>query len=399
MHMTVKLYDTEPYSGVFKARVLSSQPLPPADGGKGLIPLQVELDRTLFFPEEGGQLPDTGTLNGYAVTDVQISGDVIRHTVLCTGPDDFAPGTEAEGVLDWETRFSKMQNHTGEHILSGLLYRQYGYRNIGFRLSDNTVSFDTSGDLTREQILQLERDANAVVFRNVPVTAEYPDPDVLAGTDYRSKMEIDGPVRLVTIQGVDVCACCAPHVARTGEIGLIKILRAQRFKGGTRLFILCGRRALEEMQRRQTLLEEISHMTNRPQEEADDAVRFLLSEIADLRAQVRDLEYKNAFLRIESVDAQEENVFLFAGEMDAIVHRNLVNRLCEEHPGYCGVFCGSDEAGYRFIIGRGSQTLDCRIPCGALREKCGAKGGGKPEMVQGSAAAKEEVIRAVLDHC
>ena len=368
---------------------------------------EVILDRTVFFPEGGGQSSDTGWICAIerpgrknemlAVTDVQIRDGVIRHIVCCS-PDreaPFRPGDPVSLKINWERRFGFMQNHTGEHILSGLMHKRYGFDNIGFHLSDNSVTLDVNGQLDEEEILLLEWQANEVIYSNLAVEVSYPGEEKLRRIKYRSKIEIEGQTRLVTIPDVDVCACCAPHVKRTGEIGLIKIVKVLRFNGGMRLFIACGRRAFSLMQKRQQWIEEVSHLTNRSQDEIGDGVKHLLDEIGDLKQKNRDLEYRAAFLRLETVPRDQENVFLFVGGMDAIVQRNLVNRMCEEHSGICGVFAGSDEESrYRYIIV--SRTKDAREVQKILREKLGAKGGGKSEMIQGSVTGTESAITEVL---
>ena len=368
---------------------------------------EVILDRTVFFPEGGGQSPDIGWICSIVdpgcrnempeVTDVQIEDGMIRHVVSCP-LDTEAPFRTGDAVslkINWERRFGFMQNHTGEHILSGLMHKRYGFDNIGFHLSDNSVTLDVNGQLDEEEILLLEREANEVIYRNLPVEVSYPVDEELEKIEYRSKIEIEGQTRLVTIPDVDICACCAPHVKRTGEIGLIKIVKVLKFNGGMRLFIACGRRAFSLMQKRQQWIEEVSHLTNRSQDEIGDGVKHLLGEIGDLKQKNRDLEYKAAFLRLETVPRERENVFLFTGEMDAIVQRNLVNRMCEEHSGICGVFAGSDAEGrYRYIIA--SRSRDSREVQKILRDKLGAKGGGKPEMIQGSVMGTESAITEVL---
>ena len=370
--------------------------------------VEVIVNRTVFFPEGGGQSADIGWIcnvgNGktrksvmMAVTDVQISDGLIRHTVICPegNPDPFRPGEQVLLQINWERRFGFMQNHTGEHILSGLMHNRYGFDNIGFHLSDNSVTLDVNGQLDEEEILLLEWEANEVIYNNLPVEVSYPDEEMLEKTSYRSKIEIEGQVRLVTIPDVDVCACCATHVRRTGEIGLIKIVKVLRYNGGMRLFIMCGRRAFSLMQKRQQRIEEVSHLTNRSQDEIGDGVRHLLDEIGDLKQKNRDLEYKAAFLRLEMIPKEQKNVFLFVGDMDNIVQRNLVNRLCEEHEGICGVFAGrKKKKKYRYIIG--SRTMDSRETQKALREKLGAKGGGKPEMIQGSVSGTQQRITEAL---
>ena len=394
---TKKLYETDAYLGGCEAVVIAVR--------RNGRTIEVIPDRTVFFPEGGGQSADTGVIcvgegdesRELWVRDVQITDGEIRHMIDIPESEDL-PMKAGDTVflqIDRERRFGFMQNHTGEHILSGLMHRRYGFDNIGFHLSDNSVTIDVNGQLDDAGILALEREANEVIYRNLPVQVDYPTDEELSGIEYRSKIEIEGQVRLVKIPGVDVCACCATHVARTGEIGLIKIVKTIRYNGGMRLFIACGARALDLMQKRQQWIEEVSHLTNRSQDEIGDGVKHLLDEIGALKQKNRDLEYKAAYLRLEMIPKEQKNVFLFVGDMDTIVQRNLVNRLCEEHDGVCGVFTGSDEdEQYRFIIA--SRTMDSREVLKPLREHLGAKGGGKPEMVQGSVSGSSDRIRGVL---
>ena len=400
---TEKLYETNAYltecgAGILEVKEETDGAAPGEDRK-----LSVILDRTVFFPEGGGQSADTGWITAgesgpWEVTDVQIRDGVIFHTVTCAGGKMPAikPGAEAKLRINWERRFGFMQNHTGEHILSGLMHNRYGFDNIGFHLSDHSVTLDVNGQLSDEEILLLEREANETVCRNLPVLISFPPQEELDKISYRSKIEIEGQTRLVTIPDIDICACCATHVRRTGEIGLIKIVKVLRYNGGMRLFIVCGLRALSLMQKRQQSIEEVSHLTNRSQDEIGDGVRHLLEEIGRLRQKNRDLEYRAAFLRLETIPGDQKDVWLFAGEMDAIVQRNLVNRLVEEHEGVCGVFTGDDDAQkYRYIIG--SRTADSRQVQKVLRESLDAKGGGKPEMIQGSVDSTMARIREVLE--
>ena len=413
MTKTKRLYETNAYLPRCEAVVLSVRELDRDENDSRIHRIEVITDQTVFFPEGGGQsadrgwiLPEDGNKDRYMpslnVTDAQIEDSVIRHIAQYTEEDGKASknggletGSKVILTIDWERRFGFMQNHTGEHILSGLMHNRYGFENIGFHLSDNSVTLDVNGQLSEEEILLLEWEANEVIYRNLPVKVSYPDSEKLGEISYRSKIEIEGQVRLVTIPEVDVCACCATHVGMTGEIGLIKIVKTLRFNGGMRLFIACGRRAFALMQKRQQRIEEVSHLTNRSQDEIGDGVKHLLDEIGELKQKNRDLEYKAAFLRLETIPKDQKNVFLFVGDMDNIVQRNLVNKLCEEHDGFCGVFAGSDiEGRYRYIIG--SRQMDSRDVQKALREKLGAKGGGKPEMIQGSVTGTESCIAEVL---
>ena len=220
---TKKLYDDNAYATTFDAAITAVE----KDEDEGFVWLT--LDGTLFFPEEGGQSPDRGTINGLAVTDVQIKNDVIRHKVdmgCARGEGDgcepgggetgFSVGATVHGIIDWEYRYRNMQMHTGEHIFSGLVHSIFGYDNVGFHLSDRTATMDYNGKLSELQLNELEERANRVITDNREVNAWYASEEELARMSYRSKKAIDGAVRLVEVDGVDLCACCAPHVRTTG---------------------------------------------------------------------------------------------------------------------------------------------------------------------------------------
>ena len=409
---TIKLFDSDAYATDFTASVLSAELIEKKKSSHW----EIVLDRTLFFPEEGGQTPDTGTIDGYPVVNVQLDGNMIRHSVKAKKTEDgqppFAPGQTVSGQIDFAHRFSNMQNHSGEHILSGLTHNRFGYDNVGFHLSDNTVTLDFNGSLTDEDILWLEAEANRVVWDNREIRGWYPDAEELEKAVYRSKKEIDGPLRLVEIPGVDLCACCAPHVRRTGEIGMIKIIRTLRERSGIRLTIVCGQRALMYMQTLQKAAEDVSHLTNMPREEIASGVRRILEDNDRLRQREAALETRVTEAMAAAVPADQEHAFLFAAGPEStdgignLAQRRLVNTLCESHPGYCGVFAGDEEKGYRYIIGAGEEsgstgedgglTKDARILNACLHKDCGARGGGKPAMVQGSVRASESDIRRAL---
>ena len=393
---SIRLFEEDAYLAECSAVVVRITKSPESDELYEIV-----LDRTVFFPEGGGQSADTGWIlpedgekfDALRVLDVQTRAEEIIHYVEGTASLPSA-GDKVTAMIDWDRRFGFMQNHTGEHILSGIMHEKFGCDNVGFHLSDSTVTLDVNDHLTREQIMDVEWEANQVVYRNLPVVISYPDDEALGKIPYRSKKEIEGRVRIVTIPDVDICACCAPHVKNTGEIGMIKIVRFMRWGDGTRLTIECGRRAFATVQSSQFILEEISHLTNRSRSECADGVRYLLAENGRLREKNRELSYEAAELRLAAIPRDAVNAYLFAEEMDAVVQRNLVNRLMEEHEGVCGVFIGSDGNGYRYVIG--SHSEDVRKVQAVLREKCGAKGGGKAVMVQGSAAAGEELLRKAL---
>ncbi len=395
MKKTIKLYDNTPYADEFDAVILDVQPAQRENLAA------VVLDATLFFPEEGGQTPDQGLLAGFPVADVQIEADgCITHFLELpphTAPDAvLRAGETVHGQLNWAHRFSNMQNHSGEHILSGLLHRRYGYENVGFRLSEHTVTLDTAGELTAEQVQELEQEANAAVWRNLPVHCTYPPAEELEKLSYRSKKAVDGPVRIVSIEGIDMCACCAPHVARTGEIGLIKILSAEKNRSATRLTFLCGGRALAEMQRRQEELLRVSHLIHEPVETVSCGVQKRLDEIYALKGSLyrKELQYIDARLAALPPGDASSDIYLFENDLSPRAQRELMNRLCEQGGRYAGVFAGSDTDGWKYLIG--SRTADARIPGALLVRELGARGGGKSDMVQGSLHAAADRIRQVL---
>lgn len=379
--MTEKLYDRNPYQRSFEAAVLSCKAMEDQ--------YEVILDRTLFFPEEGGQSPDQGILGGAHVLDVQIKGDVIIHTLDVA----LEVGKTVAGEIDWDHRFSNMQQHSGEHIFSGLVYKNYGYTNVGFHLSDQIVTMDFNGPLTMEQIAELEWEVNRVIASNVEIKATYPTKEELAQMEYRSKKEIDGAIRIVEIAGYDLCACCAPHVARTGEIGGFKIQSLQNYKGGVRISFLCGFRALAEAGKKAQILSELTGILTTNQEQLAENVQKLKAKNQELQYQLNLAKQGLMELKLKQIPKDQKDVLLFEEDLDAAVMRNVVNQLMEEHEGICGVFV-AEGTGYKFIIG--SKNIDCRQIATLLREKLGARGGGSQAMIQGSLQGEKEQIFAIL---
>lgn len=379
---TKKLYDFDVYAKEFDAQVLSCE--------KAEDVYHVILDQTLFFPEEGGQSPDFGTINGMEVVDVQIKKDVITHTLLAP----LKEGETVHGKIDWKHRFYNMQQHSGEHIFSGFVHKRFGYDNVGFHLSDNIVTMDFNGVLTAEEAAEIEYAVNEVIAANLPVEVSYPSKEELAVLEYRSKIEIEGQVRIVTIPGVDVCACCAPHVKRTGEIGMLKIMTLQNYKGGVRISILCGFRALLAYREKIDVINAISATLSSNQEKLPELVEKLKGANQELKYQLAEAKQKLMTAKIAEIPADLENVLLFETGLETPVVRNAVNELTAVHTGICGVFVGTDEEGYQFILG--SSTRDCREIAALLREKLNARGGGSIQMIQGSVSATEAEIKDVL---
>ena len=391
--MTEKLFYEDSYIKEFQARVLSCRE---RNGG-----YQAVLTRTAFFPEGGGQSADTGFLytkegEEIRVTDVHEKDGVVYHHIS----QPVQEGTEVRGKLDFQERFSKMQQHTGEHILSGLVNRHFGYRNVGFHLGTQEVTMDYNGVLTEEDLRQIEYEANEAVAENIPVKVLYPSKEELKNITYRSKIEIEGQIRIVQIPGYDSCACCAPHVKETGSVGLIKIVGAVHYKGGMRVSILCGFRALEDYRMKERNVAEISNLLSAKQEDTAQAVEHLGQELNRQNRQKeknKALQERYVALCLENIRKNadpEENIFLFEEELDPGARRDFVNKGMEMTRGLAGVFVGTDDSGYQYVLG--SRRSDIQETGKKLNARFQGKGGGRPPMIQGSLKGKEQEIREFL---
>ncbi len=373
---TGKIYYEDAYRVSFSAKVLSVE-------GKDVV-----LDETVFFPEEGGQSPDRGSLSGTPVADVQIKDGYIHH-ILAKEPT-FAEGDTVFGEIDWEHRFSNMQQHSGEHLFSGIIHSTFGYDNVGFHLSDSEVTLDFSGSLTMEEALMAEKRVNEAIEANIPSKIDF-----LVGADiekaaYRSKLALAGPVRVVSFPGIDACACCAPHVNRTGEIGLLKVVSVMKWRTGVRVSILCGSRALALFDREHESLTKTARFLTTSADEVYNMTVKARKENETLRAALKKAVSEVMRLKVEAVAEGDGNVCLFEENLDGAAMREAVNALAAKRGGFSGVFSGSDDAGWNFVIG--TQNGDARVMCAALRDGFGARGGGRPEMVQGSVKASQKEI-------
>ena len=376
---TQRLYETDAYCREFTARVLSCTP---AEGGYAVV-----LDKTAFFPEGGGQAADTGALDSVAVTDVQLQGDTVIHMAA----DPLPVGETVTGRIDWEQRFARMQKHSGEHIVSGLIWRRYGLHNVGFHLGSEDVTLDLDGELTRQQLDELETLANRVVWENRPVRAWFPTPEELTALEYRSKKAVEGSLRIVEIEGVDRCACCAPHVARTGEIGAIRLLEFLRYKGGVRIHMQCGLDALLEGRLHfHEVTAAAARLSVKPTE-LTAAVERLLAQRDELSRQLRQERSRAAAAYARTAPPEEVSPLFLSGEPDNAAMRQVLELLLARGVRPAGVFVGEDPLGYRFAAMGGDD-----LPGLARRMKAqlGSRGGGSAEIIQGQVTAPAAEIRA-----
>ncbi len=377
---TKMIYRENPYQKEFNAEVVSC-----VQEGEHYI---LRLDQTCFYPEGGGQPSDRGEIGGAVVVKVRQREDEIEHII----DRPLEPGAEVVGRIDWDYRFDLMQHHTAEHIVSGLINSMYGGENVGFHMGKQQVSIDFDIPLTQQQILEVELLANKMAAQNILVQERYPDREELADMSYRSKREIEGQVRIVQVPGVDSCACCGIHVASTAEVGMIKLLSAQKYKGGTRMGMMCGIKALEgyRLQEQQALT--ISQLLCKPTEEIAQGVEKLYAlqeqskgRIAELLGQI--FEFKCAKLAKDNTP-----LCLFEQGLDVADQRRFADMLARARGGLCGVFTQSDD-GFRYAICHHSAE-DMRGFSREINTALSGRGGGDNTMVQGSVRATQEQIEA-----
>ncbi len=375
---THRLFDEDSKAYRFSAVVLSCVEC----GGK----YTVVLDGTLFFPEEGGQTSDTGTLGGAAVSYVYEKQGIIYHE--CDKP--LSVGDEVECEIAYGERFRKMQNHTGEHIISGIVNKLYGYDNVGFHLNSEYMSIDFNGPLSREQLDEIELLANGMIVRCLPIKAYYPEQSELEGLKYRSKLELTENVRIVQIGDIDMCACCAPHVENTGEVGIIKILDFMKYKGGVRIYALCGLDALDDYSARYNQIYAISTKISSKQDEVAEGVDRLIAEIETQKAKISELKRELQEYKLAELTETDGNICIFEDGGDMTSARHFANQAVKKCGGVCAVFCGDDNDGYKYIIM--SRKIDLKPLAKEINNALDGRGGGSSEMITGSCKAKREVI-------
>lgn len=382
-----RLYYQTPYVKTFMCTVETC-----TESGKGTW--IVTLNQTGFYPEGGGQPFDTGTLNGIPVLSVHEKGEEVLHEL----ERPIEPGTLAEGIIDWERRYDNMQLHTGEHILSGLVHKHFGYDNVGFHMGSEEVTIDFNGVLTEKDLEMLEDEANQIVYANVPVKEWYPTPQELEKLDYRSKKELEGAVRIIEIPGADTCACCGTHVERSGEVGIIKARTMIHYKGGVRISMLCGRRALVDYRERLKDEIRISNLLSAKLPLVPDAVEKLKEESGKKDFVIGNLYRKLFEEKTKAYPESQEVLAVFEEGLSPNQLRQFSTLLYEGGKGrIVGVFSETEESNvYQYALG--SASADMRAMSKVMNQRLNGRGGGSALMAQGTfRASKEEIETALLE--
>lgn len=375
---TEKLYYADPFLTDFTATVLDCQP-----GKNGYL---VTLDRTAFYPEGGGQPADHGVLDGAVVTDVHEKNSVILHNV------DRAVeiGKTVTGTIDWGRRFDHMQQHSGEHICSGLICERFHCDNVGFHMGADIVTIDFNADISWEELLEIEAKANQYLYENHPIDIQFHRGAELEAIDYRSKKALEGDVRIVAFPGADCCACCGTHVVRSGQVGLVKFLSVQKFRDGVRIELLSGKRAHRCLSECWAQDVRIAQALSVKPNASFAGVERVLAELSALKQRCAKLE-ESVFAQAAAQYEGKGDVLLFEDEMSGDILRKLCDAVTNHCGGRCAVFAGADGA-YKYAIGHIGGDL--RELTKKMNAELNGRGGGKPNFVQGSVAAARGAIEA-----
>lgn len=379
---TRKLYYEDSHTRTFSAKVLSCEK---TEKGYAVI-----LDATAFYPEGGGQAADTGTLGNAKVLDTRERGEQVVHT--CNGP--LNPGETVEGHIDYDARFLRMQQHSGEHIVSGIINRRWGYHNVGFHMGAESTTIDFDGIVPQEALPELEAECNAAVWANIPLRIWTPSPEELPKVNYRTKRALPWPVRIVEVPGYDTCACCGTHVSATGEIGIIKLFSAVNFRNGTRMEMACGKLAYNILNAAYEQNKLVSQAFSAKPMETGAAAQRMNEALAREKYRVVGLE-RQVFAGIAKGYAGQGNVLHFTEDLDGNGLRELTDRIAEKCGGRAAVFCGNDQEGYAYCLA--AREGDLRAFGKEMTAALDGRGGGKPNFQQGRVSANRVTIEAFFN--
>ncbi|WP_054742339.1 alanyl-tRNA editing protein [Cellulosilyticum ruminicola] len=378
--MTKKLYYENSYLTNFEAEVISCEPY--KEG------FTVVLNETAFYPEGGGQPADEGFINEAKVSHVFIKDEVIYHVV----DQALEVGSKVEGKINFERRFDFMQQHSGEHIVSGIINAKYGYNNVGFHLSSDYMTADVDGELSEAQIKEVIQIANEAVFKNVPVKATVFENDKVKDKTYRSKIELAGKVRLVEIGDYDTCACCGTHVKNAGEIGVIECINWERHRGGMRLTLLCGKRALEDYDQRLMITREIGNTLSTKTEKILEAFMKQQEELNNLKQKVASVTNDLLIFRAQDYIAKGETCIMQEGLSGDELRKLCV--LMAELGNKVYLVLTQQDGSIKYALG--SSKEDVRPISKALNTVFNGRGGGKPELCQGSLVGEISAIKEFM---
>ncbi len=379
---TERLFYRDPYLTACEAQVLECR-----EEKKGY---GIRLNQTVFYPEGGGQPADIGQLGNVRVVDVREREGEIWH--MTDGA--LETGSIVTAATDWNHRFDLMQNHSGEHIVSGIIHERYGYDNIGFHMGPETITIDFNGEIPEEDLKEIELAANRYVWENHEMELLLPTEEERERMTYRSKKALSGQVRIVNWPGADVCACCGVHVARSGDIGQIILVSSQRAKGGIRIEMICGGRSLAYTNRIKEQNRQISNLLSARWTDTAKAVEKLQEDYLSMKFRMVGMEF-DKIARMAKEAEGKGNQLIFDDQLSPDSVRKLASEVMETCGGLCAVFSGNDENGYRYVMGK--KDGDLRAFVKEMNQILAGRGGGKPFFVQGSVQAKRGAIETFFE--
>ena len=358
--------------------------------------VRVSLDRTAFYPEGGGQPADTGMIRtndgtAFAVYDTQEDNGVIWHYIKTADTSLIPqPGDQVTGIIDWVRRFDHMQQHSGEHIVSGMICSRFNCDNTGFHMGEETVEIDYNARISFEEALEIEREANEYIWQDHAFTEIWPSAEELKEIHYRSKKELEGDVRITSFPGADICACCGTHVSGSAQIGLVKFISARNFHDGTRLELLCGKRAMDYLSMNFTENKAAAVLLSTSESETAGHVEKLMAENIGLKAENTALEERLTENLAESYMGQE-NVLVAEDWLSPLSARKLADRIADICGGITAVFAKKD-GGYSYSVIQRDSDISGFIK--EMNAALNGRGGGRNGFAQGSVQAdKAEIER------
>lgn len=379
--MTEKLFYNDVRKAEFEATVVSCV--------KNKDRYEVVLDGTYFYPEGGGQPADHGKIDDANVFDVHDKDNEVVH--YCD--KEVECGKKVKAWVDMERRHRLMQQHSGEHIVSGLIHKHFGYDNVGFHMGSDCITIDFNGPLTADDLKLVEKEANEAIYRNFDTNIFYPSPEELEKLEYRSKKALEGDVRIVNFKDCDTCACCGLHVVKSGEIGIIKITGSQNYKGGTRVTMLAGKQAREDYAVKDSIVHGISNLLSAKPYETKEAVERLMKERNEIKEQLVAAKKQIFELKRDSVKDDETCAVFFEENMEPFELRLFTEMLLEKVPS-AAVFSGNDEEGYKYAVGSTKTDMSAFIK--EANKALGGRGGGRGNIMQGAfTASRDETERYI----
>ncbi len=382
--MTNKLYYLDSFAVDFEATVLKCEKITNSNL------YELVLDQTLFYPEGGGQPCDRGNINGIAVTDVKDRDNEIIHYVAVP----METGSRVKGKIDFDHRLDMMQQHTGEHIISGLINKKFGFDNVGFHIGSDFVTLDFNGVLSEKDLENIENAANTAIYENQPITAQIYSHNEIGSIEYRSKKEITGDIRIVRVGNCDTCACCGTHLPSTGSVGIIKLINSQNHKGGTRVFMLAGKRALNDYKIKNGIILSLSAKTSSKPYDTEKAIDKILDDLNGLRLSENTLKSKLIGYKIKEITQGTEKICIFEESMSPVDLRKFCTDLCEKVK-YALVLSGDDENGYKYAFGCAEGNI--KDLGKKLNSELNGKGGGSDKLIQGTLTSKANEIKKFMD--